>query len=57
MRQELSVVNAFPDPETGLIAINIIVDGYHEVQLVASPSHIASTIKSLVEALARVAKT
>jgi len=53
-RQELSLVNAFPDPETGLIAINIIVDGYQEVQLVASPSHIASAIKSLVEALARL---
>lgn len=56
-RQELSLVNAFPDPETGLIAINIIVDGYQEVRLVASASHVASAVKSLVEALARVAKT
>lgn len=56
-RQELSLVNAFPDPETGLIAINIIVDGYQEVRLIASASHVASAIKSLVEALARVAKT
>lgn len=56
-RQELSLVNAFPDPETGLIAINIIVDGYQEVRLVASASHVASAVKSLVEALARVEKT
>lgn len=52
-RSELSLVNAFPDPETGLIAINIIVDGYQEVRLVASASHVASAVKSLVEALAK----
>jgi hypothetical protein len=55
-RSELSLVTSFPDPETGLIAINIIVDGYQEVRLVASPAHIASAIEMMAKALARVAK-
>jgi hypothetical protein len=55
-RQELSLVVAFPDPETGLIAVNVIIDGHQEVQLVASPAHIASAIEMMAKALARAAK-
>lgn len=55
-RSELSLLVAFPDPETGLIAINVIIDGHQEKRLVASPAHVASAIEHLAKALARVAK-
>lgn len=56
-RRELSLLTAAPDPESGLIAVNVIVDGYDEVRLMASPYHVAQAIEHLAKALARVAKT
>lgn len=55
MKQELSLLVAFVDPETGLIGINVILDGNQETRLVASPQAVASAIRHLAEALAKKA--
>jgi hypothetical protein len=52
-RQELSLVTSSIDPETGLIAVNIIIDGHQEVRLVTKRATVASAIRSLAESLAR----
>ena len=52
-RQELSLLVSSPDPETGLIAVNIIIDGHQEVCLVVKRATAAEAIRSLAEALAK----
>lgn len=57
MKQELSILTASIDPETGLIWIGLVLDGHKEVHLLAKPSVTGSAIRHLAEALAKKAAT